>query len=446
MPTRHRAEEENDRLQLFEGANLRKHDLLTHVPNSTDPSTDPDTLAHQASAAALRRAFPWLIATLITLHACMASTRVAASLWVLDQGYGEWTVGLLLSLFAVAPMALALWAGRQADRYGFHRPVGIGVSMALFGACVALAWQGVWTIAFSCLLSGGALSVAAVAIQREAGLMADDPSQLKRVFSWVALGPALSNALAPVVAGLLIDHVSFRAAFALAALLPLLCWLMARRVPRHPPKPQSAAQRARPAWDLLRQPALRQLLLLNVVLAACWDAHSFVVPVVGHARGLSASSIGVVLGSFAVAATVVRLAIVRFSQHLDELKALRSAMLLATVVLAGYYWLPGTAGLMVGSALLGLALGSVQPMVLSMLHQVTPHERHGQALGLRMLATNGATVAMPVGFGLLAAASVAAAPMWLMASVLLLAQLPARALSRQLAREPLASSEERIPG
>jgi len=70
----------------------------------------------------------------------------------------------------------------------------------------------------------------------------------------------------------------------------------------------------------------------------------------------------------------------------------------------------------------------VQPMILSMLHRATPPERHGQALGLRMLTVNGATVAMPAGFGMLAAATALAAPMWLMASVLLLAQLPARKL------------------
>lgn len=82
--------------------------------------------------------------------------------------------------------------------------------------------------------------------------------------------------------------------------------------------------------------------------------------------------------------------------------------------------------MLVGSALLGLALGSVQPMVLSMLHQVTPADRHGQALGLRMLVTNGATIVMPSGFGLLAAATVPAAPLWLMASLVLGAQLAAR--------------------
>ncbi|MDN3922818.1 MFS transporter [Roseateles violae] len=374
----------------------------------------------------LRHAFPWLVATLIAVHACMAVTRVAASLWVLDHGHGEWAVGVLLSLFAVAPIVLSLWAGRLADRHGFHRPVGMGVLLASAGALIALASQQLWAIGLSCLASGGAISLAAVAIQREAGLMADDAGDLKRVFSWVALGPALSNAIAPVATGLLIDHAGYRSAFALAVVLPALSWALAQKVPRHPPQQHAGGEKSRPAWDLLRAPALRHLLLLNIALSACWDAHSFVVPVVGHAKGLSAASIGLVLGSFAVAATLVRLAIVRWADDIDELKALRAAMLLATGMLAVYAWLPGTAGLMFGSAVLGLALGSVQPMVLATLHQVTPPERHGQALGLRMLATNGATVAMPLGFGLLAAASVAAAPLWLMASVLVAAQWPAR--------------------
>ncbi|PZP34595.1 MAG: hypothetical protein DI603_06495 [Roseateles depolymerans] len=171
-------------------------------------------------------------------------------------------------------------------------------------------------------------------------------------------------------------------------------------------------------------------MLVNLVMSASWDAHSFVVPVVGHGRGLSASSIGVVLGSFAVAATLVRLAIVRFADELDELKALRTAMVVALLTFLAYAWLPGTPGLMAGSALLGAALGSVQPMILAMLHKVTPPDRHGQALGLRMLTVNGATVGMPAAFGLLAAATVVAAPMWLMAAALAAAWWPARRLGK----------------
>lgn len=391
--------------------------------------TDHDDTPAARGYTGLNAGFAAVIASLVAVHACMATTRVTATLWVLNQGYGGGFVGVLLSLFAVAPLGLSLWAGRLADRHGFHRPVGIGVAMAFCGAVLALAAQllgWVWLLALGCLFCGGAVAVAAVAIQREAGLMAHDASQLKRVFSWVALGPALSNALAPVITGIVIDTAGFTAALVLATLLPLAAWAVARRVPRHPPAPAAAGAKPRPAWDLLKDPGLRNLLIVNVAMSSCWDAHSFVVPVVGHAKGLSASSIGLVLGSFAAAATLVRLAIVRWAHRIDDVKALRVAMAVATLTLLVYAWLPGTLGLMLGSAVLGLALGAVQPMVLATMHQVTPQDRHGQALGLRMLAANGATVAMPLGFGVLATASVAAAPLWLMASVLVGAQWAAR--------------------
>jgi MFS family permease len=302
--------------------------------------------------------------------------------------------------------------------------------MALTGAALPVATQHLAALAVSGVLTGGAVSVAAVAIQREAGLMARDAGDLKRVFSWVSLGPALSNMLAPVITGLLIDHFGYRSAFAFGALLPLLAVAAAWRVPRTP-LPADADGATLPqsgAFELLRLPVLRNLLLVNVAMAACWDAHSFTVPVVGHARELSASAIGLVLGAFALAATVVRLAISAWADRLDEGRALRAAMMLATAVLLVYAWLPGAAGMMIGSALLGLALGSVQPMVLSALHQAAPPDRQGQALALRMVFTNLATIAMPAGFGLLAVLAGNAAPMWLMAVLLVAARWPANRL------------------
>jgi MFS family permease len=373
-----------------------------------------------------RRTFILVVVTLVGLHACMAATRMAASLAVLSQGLPEWTVGALLSIYGLAPIGISLWAGRMADRHGFHRPVAIAVVAALVGAVLPVLTQHVAAFAISGLATGGAVAFAAVAIQREAGLMARDAGDLKRVFSWVALGPALSNTFAPVIAGLLIDHVGYRAAFVFGALLPLGAAWAAMQVPREPTLPQATSEPSVQGGvlDLLRLPVLRNLLLVNVVLAASWDAHSFTVPVVGHARELSASAIGLVLGSFSIAATMVRLAISSFAQRIDEQRALRAAITLATAVLLVYAWLPGALGMMIGSAVLGLALGSVQPMVLSTLHQAAPANRQGQALGLRMLFTNAATIAMPVGFGFLAAATTSAAPMWLMAAALVAARWP----------------------
>ena len=382
---------------------------------------------------ASRRPFVFVVVALVGLHACMAATRVAASLALLHQGQPEWTLGALLTLYGVAPIALSLFAGRMADRHGFHLPVAWSIGAALLGAALPAVTQHIAALAASGLLTGGAVSFAAVAIQREAGLLARSPAELKRVFSWVALGPALSNTFAPVAAGLLIDHAGFRAAFVFGVLLPLVAAWAAWQVPRAASLPGDdavAAPTFRSALGLLRLPHLRNLLLVNVAMAAAWDAHTFTVPVVGHARELSASAIGLVLGSFAVASTVVRLAISSFASRIDEQRALRAAITLATLVLIAYAWLPGALGMMAGSALLGLALGSVQPMVLSMLHQGAPAGHTGQALALRMLFTNAATIAMPLTFGVVAAATSSAAPMWLMAALLLAARVPVKRLAR----------------
>ena len=134
------------------------------------------------------------------------------------------------------------------------------------------------------------------------------------------------------------------------------------------------------------------------------------------------------LGAFSVAATLVRLAIWTWAEHFDDRRSLRMALTLAGAVLLAYPWLSGPAGMMFGSALLGIALGSVQPMVLSMLHQAAPPDRQGQALALRMLFTNAATIAMPIGFGFLAVATTTGAPMWLMAALVMAAHWPARRL------------------
>jgi MFS family permease len=378
-----------------------------------------------------RAALPAAVAALVCVHTCMTATRVAASLHLLQQGEPAWMVGALLAAFAVGPIVLALWAGQQADRHGMHRTLAVGAVLGSLGALAAVVSQHPAVLMGAALATGGAISVAAIGIQREAGRMARDAHDLKRVFSWVALGPALSNSIAPVVVGLLIDHVGFRSAFGFAAVLPLAAWWGARRIPRSAAAvmPVAGAPAPRAAFGLLRDEGFRRLLVVTIVMAACWDAHSFVVPVLGHARGLSASSIGIVLSAFAIAVLGVRIAISRWAERLDETRALPGAMVLAATVCLLYGLLPGTPGMALGSALLGLALGSVQPMVMARLHQMVPAERHGQALGVRMLATNVATLGVPLAFGLMAGVTGALSPLWLMAALMLLALRPARRLN-----------------
>lgn len=348
-----------------------------------------------------------LILAQICLHACMAGTRLAAPLLALKEGYSPAAVGVLLALFALTQVFLALPAGRYADRHGLKRPMGFSVLAAVAGAGAAVAFPVFPVLCLAALLTGGATGAAVIALQRHVGRAAAGVLQLRQVFSWLSIGPAVSNFVGPFSAGLLIDHAGlspgslggYRAAFFLMAVLPIASWFLVRKTRELPPL--IAAREGKPpkAWDLLREPMFRRLMLVNWFLSSCWDVHTFVVPVLGFERGLSASVIGSILGAFAVAAAAIRMLMPLVAAHLREWRVLAGSML-ATAVLFGVYPLMHSAlGMGVCSVLLGFSLGMVQPMVMSMLHQITPEARHGEALGLRLMAINASSVLMPMLFG-----------------------------------------------
>lgn len=368
--------------------------------------------------------FARLILGQICIHAAMTGMRMAAPLLALREGHSAAAVGVLLALFALTQVFLGLPAGRYADRHGLKRPVRRAVAAAMLGAGSAAVWPVFPVLCLAALLTGGATGVAMIALQRHVGRAAHDASQLKRVFSWLAIGPAVSNFLGPFCAGLLIDHAGaqagattgFRAAFALLALLPMTTWLWVRGTQELPPVEPKAGGAAR-AWDLLAEPGFRRLLIVNWVLSSCWDVHTFVVPLLGYERGLSASVIGSILGAFAIAATLIRMLMPLIADHLREAAVITAAMVAAALLFAVYPLLPSALALGACSVLLGFALGSVQPMIMSMLHQITPAHRHGEALGLRLVAINGSSVVMPLLFGSASALVGVAGLFWVVGAV-----------------------------
>ena len=385
-------------------------------------------MSEHASTSVPRFALARLIAGHICVHACMSGMRMAAPLMALHAGMSTLAVGFLMAMFALTQVFLALPAGRYTDRHGMRRPVGWGVTAAATGAGLAVLFPVFPVLCLSALLTGGATGVTAIALQRQVGRSVQHASELKRVFGWLSLGPAVANFIGPFVCGLLIDHVGvwlggqpaddagFRVAFFLMALLPLVAWWCvhtAREVPAKQPM-ENGPQRA---WDLLREPMMRRLLLVNWFLSSCWDVHTFVVPVLGHERGFSASVIGTLLGIFALAAAGVRMTLPWLAAHLREWVVVTGAMLITATLLSVYPLMTSAWSMGVCSVLLGISLGSVQPMIMSTLHQITPAHRQGEALGLRLMSLNGSSVFMPVLFGTVGAVVGVSVVFWSVAAV-----------------------------
>jgi MFS family permease len=365
-------------------------------------------------SAAPPRALLALILGQLSLHACMTGVRMAAPLQALAQGRSAWSVGVLMALFALGPIVLALPAGRMADRHGYHRPLHLAIALSFGGGVVAALSSDFAATCVAAVLTGAGSNIGLITIQRTAGRIATDQAERIRVFSWLGLAPALANLVGPTVAGLLIDLAGFRAAFAALMLMPLAALGWSRVVPREARPPAPAGPRSHTSWDLLREPLLRRLLLLNWLLSASWDLHTFVLPILGHERGLSASAIGTIFGLFAASVAGVRLLIPLLAHRLTPSQVLAGSLLWVAAVYAVYPLMHSAWAIALCAGLLGLALGAVQPMVMSTLHHITPAPRHGEAIALRSMLMNTSSAALPLLFGLLGTALGAATLFWLM--------------------------------
>lgn len=367
-----------------------------------------------------------LIAAQVCLHATMAGIRLAAPLLMLQQGHGAASVGVLIALFALTQVFLALPAGRYVDRHGLKRPMALAVTAAFVGALLPLLWPAFPATCVSALLTGGATGATVIALQRHVGRAAQGTAQLRQVFSWLAIAPAGANFFGPFAAGLLIDHAgnvagdarAYAICFAFLATLPLACWMLVRPTREAPsPVPAVHAPGTR-AWDLLREPMFRRLLFVNWMQSCSWDVHAFVLPLLGHERGLGASVIGTLLGGFAIAAALVRMLLPVLAARATERQVILTSNLVVLAVFSLYPLLRDPWVMGACSVLLGFALGAVQPMVMSMLHQITPHHRQGEALGLRLMTINASSVVMPLLFGSLGALIGVAGVFWVVGAVM----------------------------
>jgi MFS family permease len=380
-----------------------------------------------------------LIAGQVCLHASMAGMRMSLPLQALDAGRPHALVGPLIALFAVAPIALALPTGRLADRRGYHVPVRLAVALSCAGGITAVL-STVWLPlqyplqCMAALLCGAGCNVGLTTIQRSAGRSAHDVTELKQVFSWLGIAPSISNVLGPACAGTLIDHAGIRTALCVLAALPLLTLWVARWVPHERPSSGAADEHAaqpeerKPAWELLAAPKMRWLIAVNWFMSASWDMHGFVVPILGHQRGLRASAIALVLGAFALAVTGVRLVLPVLAHRVGEMQVLRSAMLIVASAFAVYPFATSVPEMVVCAVCLGLALGCCQPMIMTTLHQITPSARHGEAIALRSMAISFSSAVMPLCFGAAGAVVGAGGLFWAMAALVGTGSLAVREL------------------
>jgi MFS family permease len=345
------------------------------------------------------------------------AARVLLTLFALHMGASATEVGLLGGLLFLFPLLLSWPVGAMVDRLGSRGLLVFASVCGMVSLVLPYFFHTLPALYVAAALSGLAQAFFHVTLQNNIGSLST-PENRARNFSNFSLIGALTSFVGPLVAGISIDHWGHgvaclvAASFSLVAIVLLVVW--GGVFP--PGKPPALRNKATEGALLDRK--VWRMLILSALVQLGYDLYQFYVPVYAHAIGLSASAIGAVLATLAIAAFIVRLYLPRL------VKQVAGDTLLGWVFLSGaigFALVPFSGnGLMLGviSFIFGLGMGIGIPLTVILMYANSPEGRSGQTLGLRLTGNNLVRVVGPAIFGTVGTALGLSAVFWIIAAIM----------------------------
>ena len=341
--------------------------------------------------------------------------RVAFSLYALVLGASPTAVGLLMGTFYLFPIVISVPIGRYSDRVG-SRGLILGAAAICAGATVIPFFVGSIPALFvGAALIGISFTVYNVILPTLVGLIST-PAERVRNFSNSSLVGGLTMVAGPLAAGVAIDLVghAWTCVYmtALSAVVAALTLIYGRLLP------VGGGARAAAGGDvrsLVKDPEMMRSLATSSLVQVGQDLWQFYIPVHGYAAGLSASAIGGILSTYAVASFAVRLVMPVLVKRFGEERVLRWSFYFAGVgfLLVPYFESP--LALAAVSFLFGLGIGCGAPITTVLVFNRSPEGRSGETFGLRQTVNNVLRVSTPPAFGLVATAFGLTPVFWLSA-------------------------------
>lgn len=339
----------------------------------------------------------YLIVFLYTInHGCLNGSRMVMALLAIELGANALAIGFMIALYSVPQLLLGVYSGRVSDRYGVRLPMIGGTILCGCGLLVPYLWQHIAALYISAAVIGTGFVFYNVSVQNLTG--AWGPREMRaRNFSTLSMGNSLSSLLGPLAVGYTIEYMSHKTAYlfltisVLASVAVMLLWRKLREIEM----PKSAGD-SRSAFDLLRLPELRKTLFIGAMVGAGWDLYMFYLPIYAHSIGLSASAIGMVFATFAVATFIVRFLLPMLTRQYTSPRVLAVSMFSGAALLLLFPfvsdgWLLGTL-----SFAIGLALGCGQPLTLLLSYNRSPEGRTGEVTGIRFSLNHFGHALVPV--------------------------------------------------
>ena len=348
----------------------------------------------------------------IAIHSCYLGSKVVVSLLALELGASQFTVGVLAAFYAIFPLLLGVYSGRLADRRGMRLPMLIGAICMVVAMLTGFMMRELTGLFLVSILVGASFVFFNVSVQNVAGGIGR-PEHRARNFSVLAIGYSVSAFIGPMFAGFSIDHNGHAMTFlyfVLFAIVPVVVLTARPRLVHVVVAPHTEERRT---LDLLRNAPLRNLIITSGLCVASAELFAFYVPVFAYSIGLSASTIGLILGGYAVAVFVTRFLLPAMLRRWRADRIMSNLMLIAALAFAVFPLMRSIYPLIGMALVIGFGVGCAQPLLMALSYEKSPPGRTGEVTGLRLTANNVARVTIPLISGALGALLGAAPVFWL---------------------------------
>jgi MFS family permease len=206
-----------------------------------------------------------------------------------------------------------------------------------------------------------------------------------------------------------------------------------------------AAAGKRRLSDLLRHRPLRRVYMASVVASSTWSLVSLMIPLYGAEIGLSASTIGIILGAYSLASVVVRIFMMQIARRFTSWQQMLLSLSSAGVCFIVFPLISSVSGLVVVAFLIGLGMGLAGPLSQNLLYDNSPPDRIGEVMGLRVTVMNTTATVVPTISGAVSAAFGALPIFWVLAFTLIGVSILRREQWYEVAPDPNIKSNEKPP-
>jgi len=334
-------------------------------------------------------------------------SKVLISLFAIELGAAQISIGTLIAMYAVFPLLLALYAGKLTDRLGVRMPMLCGSAGVATGLLLPFLFPAIPALYASAAMIGASHVFYNVAVQNLVGILSSGVEGRTRNFSNYGLIMASASLIGPLVAGFSIDHFGHATSYLYIAGVPLVGVLILAFSPGLSRLHAEKSVEEKPVADarnLLANAPLRRTLITGGIVLTGTDLFQFYMPIYGHSIGLSASAIGVVIGCFAAAAFVVRLVMPAMVRRWGEDAVFIWSLFLGAATYLMFPLFESAVLLAAVAFVLGLGVGCGQPLSMMLIYGRAPPGRSGEALGLRLTINNFMHIAVPLVFGTIGSA------------------------------------------